>query len=429
MKFRYPLFFLGMMASLSPLRAESTADTSFFFRDGDQAMILGDSITEQRQYSTLLESFVLSRFPNWKISFRNTGWSGDTMGLSTRGGIEKGFERDLAPLQPTVATITFGMNDARRGDAAYDDYLANARKLTAKFAAMGTRVALISPSSEEQFQKDYPAGSPYNAMLCKYSEGLAGVAKEQSLPFVNQISPMISVIEAGRTSGVLPTTGGGLRVVPDGVHPNWGGHFIMATAILKGLNAPSLVSTVTIDATNGNTRTENATVTEVKTGDMISFTRLDEALPWPIPADALFVTRIPGFSPFDELSRYELKVTGLPAPHYNVAVDGASLGVYSANQLSAGVNLSEAALSAMPVLDQLHQAILAKNQLFHQLWRAVKVAVVPQWIPSDVVEQYRDEKINEVESMLAEAEVKLDALRIPKATQWTLTPVLENQVK
>jgi hypothetical protein len=41
-------------------------------------------------------------------------------------------------------------------------------------------------------------------------------------------------------AGVLAPTEGGLRLIPDGVHPGWGGHLLMATHILKGLNALAL---------------------------------------------------------------------------------------------------------------------------------------------------------------------------------------------
>jgi len=94
---------LSLIVPVTQVHAQTaTAPKTFFFRDGDRAMILGDSITEQRAYSTMVESYVLSRFPTWNIIFRNTGWSGDTMGLRTRGGLDAGFTRDLAPWKPTA---------------------------------------------------------------------------------------------------------------------------------------------------------------------------------------------------------------------------------------------------------------------------------------------------------------------------------------
>ena len=242
MKTHTSLFLVALacgFAHLNSIHAEQPAAEGFFFRDGDRAMILGDSITEQRQYSALVESFVLSRFPEWKISFRNTGWSGDTMGLRTRKGLDAGFDRDIKPLQPTAVTIDFGMNDARAGEAGLQPYVESAKLLAGKFAALGTRMAFITSSPEERFQGGQPAGSGYNLMLRKYSDALQAVAKEKGLIFVDQLAPMIEVIESGRKAGILSPTEPGPRLVPDGVHPNWDGHLVMATDILKGLSAPS----------------------------------------------------------------------------------------------------------------------------------------------------------------------------------------------
>src|SRR5438046_8492170 len=56
----------------------------FLIRDGDRVVFLGDSITEQRLYTTYIEAYTLSRHPDWKLSFRNVGWGGDTSWLRQR---------------------------------------------------------------------------------------------------------------------------------------------------------------------------------------------------------------------------------------------------------------------------------------------------------------------------------------------------------
>lgn len=402
--------------------SEQPDPKAFFFRDGDRAMILGDSITEQRQYSTLIESFVLARFPSWNISFRNTGWSGDTMGLRTRGGLDAGFDRDIKPLQPTAVTIDFGMNDARAGDAGSEGYGTNARTLAEKFAALGTRVALITSSSEERYENGQPAGAAYNLMLRKYSDGLQAVAKEKGLIFVDQLAPMIEVIENGRKAAVLAKAEGGLRLVPDGVHPNWAGQLVMATSILKGLNAPSLVSSVEVDAKSGKAKAVQAKVSEVATGETLSFTRLDESLPWPIPGDALLATPIPGFSPLEELSRYLLKVTSLPAGKYVVSVDGKAWGTFTQEELGAGINLGQAALTGLPEVRALLDAITAKNDLFFVRWRVVQLYDAPAWISKEAVESGRQAELKSMDARIGEADAALPSLRKPKPHLWSIQP-------
>src|SRR3954467_494109 len=56
----------------------------FLIHDGDRVVFLGDSITEQRLYTTYIEGYTLARHPDWKLIFRNVGWGGDTAWLRQR---------------------------------------------------------------------------------------------------------------------------------------------------------------------------------------------------------------------------------------------------------------------------------------------------------------------------------------------------------
>src|SRR5881392_142538 len=56
----------------------------FLIHDGDRVVFLGDSITEQRLYTTYIEGYTLARHPDWKLNFRNVGWGGDTAWLRQR---------------------------------------------------------------------------------------------------------------------------------------------------------------------------------------------------------------------------------------------------------------------------------------------------------------------------------------------------------
>lgn len=420
---RASAFLAVALASLSVARPALAADEPFFFRDGDRAMILGDSITQQQQYSALIETYTLSRFPKWKISFRNTGWGADTMGLRMRKNLDHGFDRDLKPLAPTAVTIDFGMNDARNGTEAIPAYVDNARKLTEKFAAIGARVAFITSSPEEKYETGEPAGSAYNHMLRKYSEELRKFAEEKKLPFINQLEPFIALIEKGREAGVLATKERGTRLIPDNVHPNWDGSFIMAVSILKGLNAPADVSAIEINAATGSVRAGRAKVTEVKTGETLTFTRLDDSMPWPVPAEVMNAHKLPGFTPYDDLSRYLLKVTNLSAPRYQVAADGKVLGTYTKEELAAGVNLTGAAFKNLPEVKALFDTVVSKNVKFYTRWREVKVAEIAKWIPADVVEEARAKRVAELDAEIAQIEAKIDSLRAPQPHVWTVSPV------
>ena len=73
---RFVLFSLAILAaSLGAVQAD---DKEFFFKPNDRIVFLGDSITEQYQYSTYMELFLTTRYPEGKFTFLNAGIGGDT---------------------------------------------------------------------------------------------------------------------------------------------------------------------------------------------------------------------------------------------------------------------------------------------------------------------------------------------------------------
>ena len=82
MKFAFRKLLFTSLA-LAFLTANARAG-EFFIKDGDRVVFLGDSITEQRLYTTYLEAYALTRHPEWKLWFRNVGWGGDTSWLRQR---------------------------------------------------------------------------------------------------------------------------------------------------------------------------------------------------------------------------------------------------------------------------------------------------------------------------------------------------------
>ena len=63
--------------------SQAFSQDAFYLKDGDRVVFYGDSITDQRLYTTFTETFVLTRFPDRKIEFTHSGWGGDRV---TGGG-------------------------------------------------------------------------------------------------------------------------------------------------------------------------------------------------------------------------------------------------------------------------------------------------------------------------------------------------------
>lgn len=411
------------------------SDTSFFFHDGDSPTVfLGDSITEQKMYTTLVESYLLTRYPAWKVTFRNAGWSGDTSWLGQRGDFDAALQRDVVALNPKTVTIDFGMNDARGGNGTYSKYLEYSTKLVKGLKQAGARVVLLTPTPEERYEPDAPAGSAYNVMLKKYVDGLKLVADNERVPYVDQYTPLVTLIDAGRKAGILsasaaPGDANVTRLTQDGIHPNWGGHLIMATVILLQLQAPGDVSSVTVDATaHSITASQGCTVEwQDALNGVIQFKRTDEALPWPVPADPTIdlVLKIPGFDPASGLNRYGLKVDGLKAASYTLLIDNQEIATYPATDLAKGINLGF--MRQGPIFDQEQQllkAVMAKNDTYFQRWRNVQLYPLPDWLAKmPAAASGRQDEMTRLDNVILNMEATVDTLRKPVAHIFKLVPV------
>jgi lysophospholipase L1-like esterase len=426
---------IGAAAKFAVLSA--AADT-FFFRDGDRVVFLGDSITEQRLYTTYIEGYALTRYPERKFTFRNVGWGGDTAWLRQRAhpdenklfaasgdgldsmvqdAVARGLERDVLPLKPTVVTIKFGMNDHSYQPFREDIFRAYVRseaELVKVLEGKGARVALLTPQPIEEKRAD-PDKDPRNESLRKFSDGLKDVASRNGALYVDQFDPFMRMLLKARANNPPVFIGGG-----DAVHPGPIGHTVMAWAVLKGLGASAPVSAAEIDA--GSARVVSSSSCEVRdlkaVEGTLKFDRLDRALPMPIdPRATQSLNLVPVL---EDLDQYILKVTGLTEGEYELSIDGEAVGKVGAAQLAKGWNLAE---NAGPIGKQVQQVltlIFEKNDLYFARWRQVQLYQAPAWLSGAQVERSRTTELQRLDDLIADAETRIDAARKPKLRHFEL---------
>ncbi len=412
----------------------------FQIRDGDRVVFLGDSITEQRLYTTYIEAYALTRHPNWKITFRNVGWGGDTAWLRQRAhpdegqlfkaegeelsakvtdAVARGLGRDVLPFKPTFVTVKFGMNDHSYQKFRPDIFRAYARSQTEianVLGKAGARVTFLTPQPIEERRPD-PENDERNQSLRKFSDGLRAVSEATGAGFVDQFMPFMKLMLDARAENPKAFIGGG-----DAVHPGPSGQTLMAWAVLKGMGATPLVSTAHIDASSQTAKTEACTVSGVKLTDgVLSFDRLDACLPMPIDPRAEAALKLAPV--LAELSRLELKVTGLAADNYEVHIDGKSVGKASSKELSEGWNLSNAGGPITQQAREVLAAVFAKNDVFFNRWRNVQLFSLPGWARGADIESQRQAEIARLDAQIAEQESKLETLRKPVSHRFELKPV------
>ena len=98
-------------ALLFALPGLARAECPFYLKDGDRVVFYGDSITDQRLYTTFAETYVVTRFPKANVKFVHSGWGGDRVTGGGGGPIDVRLDRDVIAYKPTVVTIMLGMND------------------------------------------------------------------------------------------------------------------------------------------------------------------------------------------------------------------------------------------------------------------------------------------------------------------------------
>jgi lysophospholipase L1-like esterase len=382
----------------------SAGAADFFFRDGDVVVMIGDSITEQHLYSNFVEMWTVTRFPNWKLTFRNVGIGGDrSVGGNSR------FARDVLLHKPTAMTVDFGMNDGGYrafADDTFRPYMDGLQGMANQAKAADIRVAWITPQPLDNGEQGPTALTGYNQTLEKFSEGVKAIADKNNGLFVDQFHPYLAALDRARSQGSRyeRITAG------DAVHPGPPGQALMAASILKGLGFPSTVSSAEIDAAGRKVITATSCKVEnlAANNGGVSFSRLDGALPF-FPADAASI--LPWSPILEELNDYRLKVTGLAAGKYELRVGGKKIAELTADQLAAGVNLAQGALSDGPIADQakaVRAAVEAKNKFHHDMiFRSVVLPDVPKWIYSVVP---RDELEAKKKTIVEELLAKLPAL-------------------
>jgi hypothetical protein len=211
----------------------------------------------------------------------------------------------------------------------------------------------------------------YNAVLMRYSQYLRELAQKEHLQDADLNTSVVAALRVAKEKD--PVNAG--KLLPDRVHPAAAGHLLMAEALLRAWNAPSLVSSVTIDAVEGKTGDgQNVTVTNLKTDGSLSWDALESALPMALdPKDKLLPLAIASSDFIAALDREELKVSGLKAGRYTLKIDGGTVGTYGAEELGQGINLATADTPMLHQALDVHALTLQHTNIHNIRWRTVQV--------------------------------------------------------
>ena len=360
------------------LASAALAQGGFYVKAGDRVVFYGDSITDQRLYTTFVETYVVTRFPQLKIWFVHSGVGGDRVTGGWAGPIDVRLPRDVIAYKPSVMTIMLGMNDGGvRGwdDAIFKTYATGYEHIidTMKRARPGIRITVIQPSPFDDATRPPTFGDGYNAVLVRYGQFVKELGEREHLLVADLNAPVVSMLEKAKAEDAELAQ----KIIPDRVHPGPGGHLIMAEALLKAWDAPATVAAVEIDAASkGVTRADNAKVTAFQAGSSLSWSETDSALPMPLDLDDKVVALSIHSSDFVEaLDQEPLKVTGLASARYALKIDGEKVGDFTQEQLQEGINLATLPTPMAKQAAKVLELTRKHNDIHFARWRSVQIAL------------------------------------------------------
>ena len=218
-------FLAATAAGASPAAAEPPAPAvsssagsarasgaSWSLRDGDRVVFLGDTFVEREGDRGFIETALVAAHPEASLTFRNLGWSGDTVWAESRGVFDqpaKGYERMLAlvrELKPTIVFVAYGRNESYQGEAGLAAFRTQLEKLcddlrTAAAAGAANesvkpadvRLVLVTPHRFETAD-----AAARNVALSIYSQAIRDVASAKQAGLVDLFAQLPTIATPGQ---------------------------------------------------------------------------------------------------------------------------------------------------------------------------------------------------------------------------------------
>lgn len=258
----FGLFLTFSVVPVPSLYAEvevAVTAATFPWVSGERVLFLGDSITQDGRYVSLVEAYLWAAYPERNIDIVNAGLSSETVSGMTepvhpfpRPNIQDRLPRALELAKPDWVVVCYGMNDGIYHPAEpriIDAYRNGLIKVIDEISAHGARVILLTPPS---FDADA------NAVKMSLNEAQEGEPYGYKKPYSQYDQTLIALSEVvqslrdhkgvERVIDIHAATDRYLRRVKyskpdyqygDGIHPPIDGHLAIAAGLLGGLGCDS----------------------------------------------------------------------------------------------------------------------------------------------------------------------------------------------
>lgn len=219
-----------------------------------QVLVLGNSITQDGRYVSVIEYELFQRFPDKDFDIVSIGLSSETVSGLTEPGhpyprpcLHDRLNAALAKLPPSTVVACYGMNDGiyhPQSEKRFQAYKDGVLKLIERAQQINARLILLTPpvfdakvipdKVVDQDAEKFGYSSPfrnYNNVLQDYSQWFLSLDKP-NVQVIDINGPMLDYLQEKRQQNP------DFALSDDGVHPNLAGHVLMAQKFLRGLKVP-----------------------------------------------------------------------------------------------------------------------------------------------------------------------------------------------
>jgi lysophospholipase L1-like esterase len=396
-----PVRHIALLA-LATAACQAAAAEPFELRDGDRVVLLGGTLIEREPSYGYVETALTAAHPDKAITFRNLGWSGDTVTGIARarfGPPEEGYQHlkeHVIALKPTVLIIAYGMNESFEGADGLPAFRKDLARLLDTLEETKARIVLLSPNRHEDLGRPLPDPARHNRDLALYRDLLREVAVERGHAFLDLYA--MNVGDGMHTEPPAPQTEDGITLSPHG-------YWSLSTRLRQG------DWIVRLGSPNDDTLSIGTRVSDfVRKDDHLHFRAHDARLPLcePPPGSPAVVDRV-------------LNVRGLKPGQYALTVDGTEVARSTAEGWAKGVWLKDG-----PERDQseaLRRAIIKKNLLYFHRWRPQNETYLFGFRKHEQGQNAREVPL--FDPLVAEQEEIIARLKLPVPRVYELSPIAE----
>lgn len=217
----------------------------FELHNGDRVVFVGDSFFENAQRHGYIEAALTNLWPDRFYTFRNLGWTGDTVFGEARDHYTNpptAYEHLIEQVEttsPTVLFLSYGSNMAFEDEPAFERFREGYHTLLDDLDFKDKRCVLLAPLPHEQKASPHPDVSAFNANLEQASQIIAEIAESRRCYFIDLHTRFRSLFSYDRPA-----------LTSNGIHLNEEGYLIASAAVLQSVVREFPIDSLVIDITS-----------------------------------------------------------------------------------------------------------------------------------------------------------------------------------